>query len=39
MDEPTSALDRAARQQVEQLIRDLNARLNLTMVVVSHALD
>jgi ABC-type methionine transport system ATPase subunit len=39
MDEPTSALDRAARQRVEALTRDLNARLNLTIVIVSHALD
>ena len=39
MDEPTSALDQAARQRVEGLIRDLNARLNLTIVIVSHALD
>jgi UDP-glucose/iron transport system ATP-binding protein len=39
MDEPTSALDRAARQRIEDLIRDLNARLNLTIVIVSHALD
>ena len=38
MDEPTSALDRAARQRVEDLIRDLNTRLNLTIVIVSHAL-
>jgi len=39
MDEPTSALDLAARQRVEDLIGDLNARLNLTVVLVSHALD
>jgi UDP-glucose/iron transport system ATP-binding protein len=39
MDEPTSALDRAARQRIEALIRDLNARLKLTIVIVSHALD
>jgi putative ABC transport system ATP-binding protein len=39
MDEPTSALDRAARQRIEDLITDLNVRLNLTIVLVSHALD
>ena len=39
MDEPTSALDRAAQQRVEDLIRNLNNRLNLTIIVVSHALD
>ena len=39
MDEPTSALDQAARQRVEDLIEDLNSRLGLTIVVVSHALD
>jgi ABC-type phosphate transport system ATPase subunit len=32
-------LDLAARQRVEALIGDLNARLNLTIVIVSHALD
>jgi ABC-type methionine transport system ATPase subunit len=39
MDEPTSALDEAARRRVEELIRDLNASLGLTIVVVSHDLD
>ena len=39
MDEPTSALDQAARQRVEDLIGDLNSRLDLTIVLVSHALD
>jgi ABC-type phosphate transport system ATPase subunit len=39
MDEPTSALDRAAQQRVEGLIGDLGDRLNLTIVIVSHALD
>ena len=39
MDEPTSALDEAARRKVEELIRELNARLSLTIVLVSHALD
>lgn len=39
MDEPTSALDEAARRHVEDLIRDLNARLGLTIVLVSHDLS
>lgn len=39
MDEPTSALDRAARQRVEELIMELNSRLNLTIILVSHDLD
>jgi ABC-type methionine transport system ATPase subunit len=38
LDEPTSALDEAARSRIEDLIRDLNARLGLTMVFVSHDL-
>ena len=39
MDEPTSALDEAARRKAEELIRGVNARLDLTIVLVSHALD
>ena len=39
MDEPTSDLDEAARRKIEDLIRELNARLELTIVLVSHALD
>lgn len=39
MDEPTSALDEAARGRIEELIRELNASLNLTIVVVSHDLS
>jgi ABC-type methionine transport system ATPase subunit len=39
MDEPTSALDEAARRRIEDLVRELNARLDLTIVLVSHALD
>ncbi len=39
MDEPTSALDEAARRRIEDLIRELNTRLDLTVVLVSHALD
>jgi ABC-type methionine transport system ATPase subunit len=38
MDEPTSALDEAARRRIEELIRELNASLGLTIVVVSHDL-
>jgi ABC-type sulfate/molybdate transport systems ATPase subunit len=36
LDEPTSALDEAARRRIEELVRDLNTRLGLTMVFVSH---
>jgi ABC-type methionine transport system ATPase subunit len=39
MDEPTSALDEAARRRIESLIRELNATLGLTIVLVSHDLD
>lgn len=39
MDEPTSALDRSSQQRIEALIQDLNTRMNLTIVLVSHALD
>jgi ABC-type methionine transport system ATPase subunit len=39
MDEPTSALDEAARRKIEELVRELNASLGLTIVVVSHDLD
>ena len=38
LDEPTSALDEAARRRIEELVTDLNARLGLTMVFVSHDL-
>jgi ABC-type methionine transport system ATPase subunit len=38
LDEPTSALDEAARRRIEELVRDLNARLGLSMVFVSHDL-
>jgi UDP-glucose/iron transport system ATP-binding protein len=39
MDEPTSALDEATRRRIEDLIRELNASLGLTIVLVSHDLD
>lgn len=39
LDEPTSALDEAARRRIEEFVRDLNARLGLTMVFVSHDLS
>jgi putative ABC transport system ATP-binding protein len=39
MDEPTSALDEAARYRIEDLVRELNASLGLTIVFVSHDLD
>jgi ABC-type methionine transport system ATPase subunit len=38
MDEPTSALDEAARRRVEDLVRELNGDLGLTIVLVSHDL-
>lgn len=39
MDEPTSALDEAARHRIEELVRDLNGRLGLTTLFVSHDLS
>jgi ABC-type methionine transport system ATPase subunit len=39
LDEPTSALDEAARRRIEDLVRDLNVTLGLTMVFVSHDLS
>jgi UDP-glucose/iron transport system ATP-binding protein len=39
LDEPTSALGEAARRKIEELVRDLNARLGLTMIFVSHDLS
>src|SRR5918998_614401 len=39
LDEPTSPLDEGARRKIEELVRDLNARLGLTMVFVSHDLS
>jgi putative ABC transport system ATP-binding protein len=39
MDEPTSALDEAARRRIEDLVRELNASLGFTIVLVSHDLD
>jgi ABC-type methionine transport system ATPase subunit len=39
LDELTSALDEGARRKIEDLVRDLNARLGLTMVFVSHDLS
>jgi ABC-type methionine transport system ATPase subunit len=39
LDEPTSALDEAARRKIEDLVGDLNARLGLTIVFVSHDLS
>ena len=38
MDEPTSSLDEKARDRVEGLVRDLNRREGLTIVLVSHDL-
>ncbi|GDY14396.1 methionine import ATP-binding protein MetN 2 [Planctomycetota bacterium] len=38
-DEPTSALDPETAGSIITLLRDLNRRLGLTLVVVSHAMD
>ncbi|MBI3850970.1 MAG: ABC transporter ATP-binding protein [Verrucomicrobia bacterium] len=38
-DEPTGALDRASAQQLAELLLDLNREENVTLVVVTHALD
>ena len=38
LDEPTSALDEAARDAVEQTLRDLRERLGLSTVLVTHDL-
>lgn len=39
MDEPTSSLDDAARDRIEELIKGLKSRLELTIVLVSHELE
>ena len=39
MDEPTSALDEAARNRVEDLVRELNRTLGLAVMFVSHDLS
>ncbi len=39
MDEPTSSLDEAARRRVEDLVRELNERSGLTILMVSHDLS
>ena len=38
-DEPTGALDRAAAGQLAQLLLELNREENVTLIVVTHALD
>jgi len=38
-DEPTGALDRNSAQTLAQLLADLNREQNLTLIVVTHALD
>ncbi len=38
MDEPTSALDEAARNRIEDLVRELNRTLGLAVMFVSHDL-
>lgn len=39
LDEPTSALDAGARSAVEQTLRDLGRRLELSLVLVTHDLE
>ena len=39
MDEPTSSLDDRARDRIEDLVRELNGRTGLTILMVSHAMD
>jgi ABC-type lipoprotein export system ATPase subunit len=38
-DEPTGALDRVSAQELGQLLVDLNREENVTLIVVTHALD
>jgi len=38
-DEPTGALDRASAQNMAQLLTELNEEQNVTLIVVTHALD
>jgi ABC-type lipoprotein export system ATPase subunit len=38
-DEPTGALDRASAQTLSQLLLELNREENVTLIVVTHALD
>jgi lipoprotein-releasing system ATP-binding protein len=38
-DEPTGALDRASAQNLAQLLTELNQEQNVTLIVVTHALD
>jgi lipoprotein-releasing system ATP-binding protein len=38
-DEPTGALDRASAENLGQLLTDLNREQNVTLIVVTHALD
>jgi len=38
-DEPTGALDRTSSQQLAQILIDLNREENVTLILVTHALD
>lgn len=38
-DEPTGALDRASADELAKLLRELNREENVTLIVVTHALD
>lgn len=39
LDEPTVGIDIEAQEQFYDLLRDLNSKLNLTLVLVSHDID
>jgi D-methionine transport system ATP-binding protein len=38
-DEPTSALDTETTRSILSLLRDINQRLNLTIILITHAMD
>ena len=38
-DEPTGALDRASADELAKLLGELNREENVTLIVVTHALD
>ena len=39
LDEPTAMLDPAGRREVMRVIRDLNSRLGITVVLITHHMD
>lgn len=38
-DEPTSALDQATSADILQLLKDINQRLGITIVIISHEMN